>query len=891
MKSKFFLMIASVICFFSYIITHTILFAHPDILDVAYDACETIQVQDGEDGLWYLLYRPLSGYNEYRHLSEDVTTIRYYFSSYAKDNPDYTWTTDVSEDIANDIQNAFAKSLSKWNDVVFYTYDQNGNRTKKQLITVEEGTKENYNLLIYPIDATAPYIASTGPLGMGSVIDTHSPSLRHMHYDKWYMNVNVHYFYENQDVNARGVSINKERTGMHELGHVLGLRDVDVYCSSNHSHEDLLMGYGNGVDAQLDATYKDIAGVAITRGLHTDVDHVWMKRVNIDDTIDFICTICNGVVYDVESIEKQYDNYQDCVHYNGHSSHMLLVASSSNWDYLKCQRCRHIDTIELVEEYDLNGNIVTTSDTKIINSLSKMYYKLNVELFQHYEIIMNSYQTLHIKLYDENFEIVKPQIVEESDTTIDRIYPLSKGIYYLEIENAKSNKDILSLEIRSKNTTHLTLDCSNNILLNAYNGIYHYEYVHQNESGFYRFTLTGKRLDECAFLYSQNAVSIKESKNGPIYKKVPWEKESDFAQTKENENSIVVYLDKGKSFYLDIDIDMANVSLLCIDIHKIEETNIDLFCLSESKSETISLFEDDSISGDYMQSFVIHQTGQFILEIDYSSSQSSFLKFLLIKVNKDGTVITISSLQDEKYGLKEEKTYIYKETLNLEEGKYYIGYLQKCAISLTRIITQYGGYVLITDPDESTASGSQIQIAEKNLPLYQRSYRSTSILQGFTRIIYIDNHYIDETSRNQYEWYSSDEDIAIVSAYGTVLGKMPGKVKIMAVNKKNPSIVFIKSFTILEDKETSPVYLDIIDTCLSSSQQHYKINLSAQNCPYPMIQYYQWIVCIERCDTNDFAIILDKWGNVNISGKGEACLEGNYIYNTRFKIRIHILVV
>ena len=79
-------------------------FAHPNILDVPYGTCQPTQNQEGEDELWYLLYRPLLEYKEYFHLSEDMPIIRYYILDHAKDNLDYTWTTDVSKEMAEEFK-------------------------------------------------------------------------------------------------------------------------------------------------------------------------------------------------------------------------------------------------------------------------------------------------------------------------------------------------------------------------------------------------------------------------------------------------------------------------------------------------------------------------------------------------------------------------------------------------------------------------------------------------------------------------------------------------------------------------------------------------------------------------------------------------------------------
>ena len=118
------------------------------------------------------------------------------------------------------------------------------------------------------------------------------------------MEVNINYFYYGGSQSSDDVGVVRERTGAHELGHVIGLRDVDLLAicgagSSSDHHEEILMGYGNDIaDRASDITYKDIAGVAITRGFHTDADHMWLNAgVQSNGTYKLICSICNGVKY------------------------------------------------------------------------------------------------------------------------------------------------------------------------------------------------------------------------------------------------------------------------------------------------------------------------------------------------------------------------------------------------------------------------------------------------------------------------------------------------------------------------------------------------------------------------------------------------------------------
>lgn len=332
--------------------------AHSEMLGVTYDECRVpvddgnIIEMDGEDEMWYALYNSTMSH----HLSHEVYTIRYYFSEFAKNDNTYTWTTDYTFEEAEAIKEAYANSMKKWNNVYYYTYDEYGTRIAKKIINVEEGTEKKNNLTIYPInteriesEGDTDYYAITGtvPNTWEHIPDsTANPNeYKHYHYSDWYMKVNLDYFKSNYE----HYSFVIEGTGAHELGHVLGLRDVDTWCSSadlqNH-HEEILMGYGNGTRSTY-AKYKDIAGVSITRGFHTDDDHVWMLRTNGDGTQDVICAQCNGVRKNITLTNGTYEGeavniYKSCVHHGGINQKMLLVATDGIRDFYKCQYCRYI---------------------------------------------------------------------------------------------------------------------------------------------------------------------------------------------------------------------------------------------------------------------------------------------------------------------------------------------------------------------------------------------------------------------------------------------------------------------------------------------------------------------------------------------------------------------
>ena len=84
------------------------------------------------------------------------------------------------------------------------------------------------------------------------------------------------------------------------------------------------------------------------------------------------------------------------------------------------------------------------------------------------------------------------------------------------------------------------------------------------------------------------------------------------------------------------------------------------------------------------------------------------------------------------------------------------------------------------------------------------SIREYTITEGFTRNLYLlfDGVPTQYSSRLDYDWYSSNNSVATVTAYGTVLGlnvEEDTEVTIYAIRKSDPSIIYKRTFTILND--------------------------------------------------------------------------------------------
>lgn len=351
-------------------------FAHETMLEIDYDSCITTEDGDGIDEMWYMLDQSA----ETIHISHETQTIKYFFLNQGV-NDGCTWTPEgQADDVGDAIKTSFAESMEKWNNVYFYSQNADGSVAKNKIINIVEGTMGDFNVLIIP-DTTIQNVAEVYEQDNGmQTIET--GSIAHNHYSEWVIFVNINHFFEGNYVSAEGAEAAEaflERTGAHEVGHILGLCDIDTFCDANEEdhHHEVLMGYGYpAANRAVDITYKDIAGVAITRGFHTDNDHKWLNcGMQSDGTYKLICSICNGVKY-VDSLSGYtYKTYGACD--NNHTlsdGNMMAVASYGTKDYYKCEYCRYVAPFASIVEQDYSETYHNITQHKCVNQVDGLEY-------------------------------------------------------------------------------------------------------------------------------------------------------------------------------------------------------------------------------------------------------------------------------------------------------------------------------------------------------------------------------------------------------------------------------------------------------------------------------------------------------------------------------------
>lgn len=424
-----------------------------------------------------------------------------------------------------------------------------------------------------------------------------------------------------------------------------------------------------------------------------------------------------------------------------------------------------------------------------------------------------------------------------------------------------------------------------NIKSNLHNGKGLFGF-HQLGSGFVEITMQAIKNSGSAS-YPQGSFRVLNDK-GEVIRKCEINNFTDEAINRDNQKSLTTFLPKSGYYYIDLDYDEPNIALLRLLVKNVHHSlpDLDLFDFDQNQEFTKGLISNGQ-PGDCIRSIRIKQSSKYDLIITTTGSAR------LVVLKKE--VINSS-----------EELIVYKNKLingnttlpiNLSAGLYYIGYFDlsdnsTASIALKRRVTHFDNRALVSDPKNAALHGSQITVAERDIALDDRSYEGTRILEGFTRLIYLDGDYAPSVSRLDYDWYSSNEDVATVSAFGTVLAQNVAQnttVKIMAVYRNDMSKVYIKEFIIVNDIETyasSPIDIEI--TMNVSAGEYTSINFGNTPVPINILQYYYW------SSSNESYATVDSWGRIYCyySSVGETVeITGIYMYNSRVKIKITVNIV
>lgn len=224
--------------------------------------------------------------------------------------------------------------------------------------------------------------------------------------------------------------------------------------------------------------------------------------------------------------------------------------------------------------YTLSNSNLTINESKSIcgkeayfNSKNG-FYRLDVTYTKDYEFCISSNNVINVILYDKNFnEVVAFVDVDLFDHNISFVKNLSVGTYYLRTKYQYENASgIINTQILSIPNFDLLENIENDLLLSVSNDTCTYSFTN-NIPGFYEFKLSGIKKDKTPATYQAGAIKVyDESSRISVMKKFDVLDYANDAITKDDENSMVIFLSRVGTFYLEINMNPSELESLSIYI-------------------------------------------------------------------------------------------------------------------------------------------------------------------------------------------------------------------------------------------------------------------------------------------------------------------------------------
>lgn len=572
------------------------------------------------------------------------------------------------------------------------------------------------------------------------------------------------------------------------------------------------------------------------------------------------------------------------------------VAEYKNKVHWSSYRNKIIPDNASYSEIDLHCLIDDDDESVTLNSGYNKLYKLVVDCTRSYKFETDASSNI---------------IVYNSDMTVgysgnnSLIAYLNKGTYYLSIEYSNLttsgtikidyglayNHDGIAIAYNSSNGTNI----SSGLHLTE-NNVYHarLKYINYNGAGFYKFTLNAGPNAT----YPENAIKVYTDANRTNLLSMYSLSELDiYAQSNENENIMYIYLPENGTYYIDVTLPLSSYSTLTFNIQSVEINNINY--LNSLASIGFDVLFENVNTQSYFEEVTISHRSEIQLDIITSGTSYSDIEvYVFKKVRDPGYEPGINYYYIEMIYIGKitstNRSPVF--TLILDPGTYYFGYAgNEENVNINYALRRMVDYdinindTLVADPSEIGYDvGTEVRFNGGVCDNY-------TITEGFTRNIYlmVKDRLRDPMSRLDYDWYSNNENVAVVSQYGTVLAKPVDSntiVTIYAVLKKDPSVVYCTTFTILNDTSEEIIEIECnMSHSFSEKNGYYNFELNDSNCPYPMIQYYDWIIFVP-CQENDISVTMGAWGYITASGPGIAIITGTYEFNPRVTIIINLSI-
>ena len=551
----------------------------------------------------------------------------------------------------------------------------------------------------------------------------------------------------------------------------------------------------------------------------------------------------------------------------------LKYKNASNWNNYK-------DKIVFIDNYEENSmdckNSISINNLEVIKGVDTVI-KVNVGCSKSYKFTLFLEDEVNVLVYNKYLSKVETTSTYNNNLLEITVY-LSKGINYLDIfiPEESLSEVISDIVIETTPTWPVTSFPAN---LGTNNVMLH---LHKNQLGKYENFLKFDDFDKGFYTFSlilEDYNGLVETPQGSLVlykdenKSNVWEQYSilNYGTVATNYDAcLFVYLDYDDSTYLDIVLDFNDYVSVELIIEKVDEDIFDLYNIDNLTDYDIINYSNNEYT-DYIKKIKLNQAGKYnVVHSGLKGGNFVVIREIDIGNNDVDHIIVYNQPLDE-----------FNQEFIIDEGTYYIGYIgsqvdYENTFNVIRLINSFSGIQIYQN------GGTEVT-------LNNGDNSENIITQGFTRLLFLSSG----ESRLDYWWYTDNEDVSRITEAGTLMALYVDDdvlIKIMAINKNNPSIVIQKIFMI--SKEDNPENTSIIELeepiifNLENEIQK-QINLGSIEVPINWLQYYSW----ESTNPN---IKIDQYGRISVTNnvtKGEYKIIGKYKLNPRFTILINIMVV
>ncbi len=907
--------------------------------DITYDSCKPDSNGCGEDEAWYYLANSTLDRNKMNHIDDDIKTIYYKIHT---ESADLVWGSQIFF-----VKECIKAGIEKWNEVGYYKKDANGNLRCFPIAKfidvddVDEYHETNVDVYFEGLGTGVPANASTEAVEESLVSsDTKTfGNMKHQHFKKYKITF--------RPVTCTNYSTYEYIT-MHEIGHVFGLQDIDALeAQEGNHHNELLMGYDGAEGKVGDISYRDLAGVLVTRGIHTNSDHVWLLDNYNYHGPDYklVCAICNCVTYKKNINPSIYQEYKRCEYvsktadpHDLKSGNMMLVARCGKTDYWKCKYCRFTAPVSdnAIQRYILDGTYNATTHT-VKNLVHGLEYTL-VEEHDFTEDLGNGIYRCKLCPMCTNGDI---QVPEYESLAIN----CTMGSLQKDITLAKYTNQIYRLDVGCTDEYNFKAIASNNLHMELFDKNFqkievdYLNGVPARDVSFNRILTAGTyylRIYLVDYDYSDNVSLTINAKQAYYPKKISMYQEYDIYEHMHGTVAKYMFTAPSNTFIkVSLRVIAPNIpmfpegTITILDdvgniVNKLPFKDYQYLAKSCQGQNTMVLYVEKDVKYTFIIDYAKEENSEALFMID-SYESYNFDRFIdedtnlksNEKVNND-YIGVFTSKQIGSYKIaasfsgvnNNNKIYLFVANHRSDGDFEIIKLLEFTDTDIEYELTYdlgpgLGIYIGILGNDLEGSISMKIAVEDSypdatfttdtdeksscgtEVTINGGLYRDNHITEGFTRIAYIDALYGNATnSRLSYEWYSSNENILSVSEYGTIMAYNVDKVevvKIIAVYKWNKKIVLKKDFIVSPDEKSDTIYIDYDLTLSESSVTQMKPD---SKWPSSYIQHYTW-----HSDDTTIASI-DMWGYIRTSKKqGTVMIYGNYNYNKRYIIRVKVTII